>query len=56
MTSKNKSFENIVGKGEMLVTSIFSFSHNAFFPFQNKFQFFSQIEFVIRKWFQFGPA
>ena len=38
----------------MLVTSIFSFSHNVFYPSQNKFQFFSHIEFVVCKSFRFG--
>ena len=32
----------------MLVTSIFSFSHNVFYPFQNKFQFFHENHFVVR--------
>ena len=32
-----------MGKEKMLVTSIFSFSHNVFYPSQNKFQFFRQI-------------
>ena len=40
----------------MLVTSIFSFSHNVFYPTQNKFQFFSHIYFVVCKCFQFGPV
>ena len=39
----------------MLLTSIFSFSYNVFYPSQNKFQFFSFI-FVICKCFQFGPV
>ena len=30
-TQKKKPFENIVGKGENAVTSIFSFSHNVFY-------------------------
>ena len=45
--------ENIVGKGKMLVTSIFSFFHNVSYPFpnvfyssENKFQFFS-IKFIL---------
>ena len=32
-------------KEKMLETSIFSFSHNIFYPLQNKFQFFSCISF-----------
>ena len=31
----------------MLLTSIFSFSHNVFYPFQKKFPFFCHIYFVI---------
>ena len=50
-----KSFENIVGKGKMLVTSIFSFSNNGFYPSQNKYQFFSHLYFVVCKCSQFGP-
>ena len=42
-------------KEKMLVTSIFSFSHNVFYPSLNKFQFFSYIYFVVCKCFQFGP-
>ena len=38
----------------MLVTSIFSLSHNVFYPYRNKFQFFSHAYFVIRQCFQFG--
>ena len=49
-----KAFENVVGKGEMLVTSIFSFSHNIFFSSQHKFQFFSQDYVVVCKCFEFG--
>ena len=40
----------------MLVTSIFSFSCNVFNPSQNKYQFFSQIYFVVCKCFQFRPV
>ena len=42
-------------KEKMLVTSIFSFSNNVFYPSENKFQFFSHIWFVVCKCFQFGP-
>ena len=42
-TLYKKPFENIVGKREMLVIKIFSFSHNVFYPFKNKFQFFSHL-------------
>ena len=40
----------------MLVTSIFSFFHNVFYPSKIKFQFFSHIYFVVCKCFQFGPV
>ena len=33
---KNKSFENTVGRGEMLVTSIFSFSHSDFYSIKER--------------------
>ena len=33
------AFENIVGKGEMLMTSIFSFSHNVSYPSKTRFHF-----------------
>ena len=35
-----KPFENMWEKEKMLVTSIFSYCHNVFFPSLNKFQFF----------------
>ena len=38
----------------MLVTGIFSFSHNVFYPVKNKFQFDSHIYFVVCNRFQFG--
>ena len=40
---KKKPFENIVGKGENAVVSIFSFSHNVFNPIKYKSQHFSYI-------------
>ena len=40
-------------KQKMLVTSIFSFSHNVFYLTLDKFQFFSHIYFVVSKFFQF---
>ena len=36
-------------KEKMLVTSIFSFSQNVFYPSQNKFQYFYNIYFVVCK-------
>ena len=41
-------------KEKMLVTSIFSHSHNVFYHSQSKFQFLSHIYFVVCKSFQFG--
>ena len=39
---------------KMLVTSIFSFSHNVFYPFQTEILFWSYIYFVVSKRIQFG--
>ena len=49
-----EGFWKIVRKEKMLVTSIFSFSHNVFYPSRNKFWFFIQIYFVVYKCFQLG--
>ena len=38
---------------KMLVTSIFTFSHNVFYPYGHKFQFLSHICFVVCKCIQF---
>ena len=43
-------------KEKMLVTSIFSFFHNVFYPSQNKFHLCSHIYFVICKCFPLGPV
>ena len=48
MTLRKGAFENIVGKGEMLVTSIFSFPK--LFSTLPK----TNLNFVISKYFQFG--
>ena len=50
-----KPFENTVGKGKMLVTSIFSFSLNVFYPIKNR-NYFTNISFVVCKWFEFGQV
>ena len=42
-------------KEKMLVTSIFSFSHNVFYLSQSNFQWLIHIYFVVCKCFQFGP-
>ena len=47
MTLKKRSFENIVGKEKMLVTSIFSFSHNVFYPSQKEFLLESWVFFLL---------
>ena len=39
MSLKKNLFETIVGKGKILVTSIFSFSNNAFYPIKDNFFF-----------------
>ena len=41
---------------KMLVTSIFSFSHNVFYHSQNKFQFLRYFHVVVCKCFQFGQV
>ena len=51
---EKKSFENIMRKGKMLLTSIFSFSRNVFHPSEYTFQFLAIIYFVVCKSFQFG--
>ena len=40
----------------MLVTSIFSFSHNVFYPYHYKFQCLTHIYSVVCKCFQFGQV
>ena len=52
---KRSLLKTLREKEKMLVTSIFSFSHNVFYSFQNRFQFFSHIYFVICKCFRFQP-
>ena len=41
-------FENIVRKGENAVTSIFSFSHNVFYPIKEKLDHLSCTEIVFK--------
>ena len=41
---------------KMLVTTIFSFSHNVLFPIKEKNHHFGNIKFVVCKCFQFGQA
>ena len=53
MTLKKKAFEDIVGKGEMLVASVFSFSHYVFYSSHYKLPFLSQIYFAVCNCFQF---
>ena len=43
-------------KEKMLVTIIFSFSHNVFNPFREKFDHLSHTEIVVRKSFKFGMS
>ena len=43
-------------KEKVLVSSIFSFSHNVFYSFKKDFLFLSYIYFVVCKCFQFGKA
>ena len=53
ITLRKKSFENMVGNGKMLVTSIFSISHNVFHPIKYG-KHFCNISFVVCKCFQFS--
>ena len=39
----NKSLKTLLEKGKMLVTSIFSFSHNVFFSIKDKYHFWCLI-------------
>ena len=55
-TFNNPNSENIVGKGKMLVTSIFSFSHIVFYSTINISQFLSHIYFVVSKCFEIRPV
>ena len=54
---EKETFRKHRGKKEkMLVTSIFSFSHNVFYQYQKEFLCLSDIYFVVCKCFQLGPA
>ena len=53
---KQNLLKTLWEKEKMLVTSFFSFSHNVFYPFQNKFHFFGHTYFVVCKCFQFLPV
>jgi hypothetical protein len=48
-----KNLKTLLEKEKMLITSIFSFSKNVFYPSPVKFQFFSHVYFVLCKFFQF---
>ena len=54
MSLTRSPLKTLSEKEKMLVTSIFSFTHNIFYPLKNKFQFWSHIYFVVCKFFQFG--
>ena len=41
-------------KEKMLVTSIFSFSQNVFYPVKDRYHYLNYINFVVCKCFQFG--
>ena len=53
---EQKPFWNIVGKGKMLETSIFSFAHNFFHSIREKLHPLSNTEIVVYKSFQFGQG
>ena len=50
---KKKKLKTLLEKEKRLITSIFSFSKNVFYPSPVKFQFFSHVYFVLCKFFQF---
>ena len=43
-------------KEKMLITTMFSFSHNVFYPSQSKFQFFGHVYLVVCKRFEIEPV
>ena len=51
-----KTFENNVGKGKILVTSISSFSHNVFYPMKDEFNASSNIQFLSGNAFNFDKT
>ena len=56
MSAVYKSFENTGGKGELLATSNFSFSHSVFYPFGELSAIFIKFEIFFCKLFQFGKV
>ena len=54
MTTFDKPFEYIVGKGEIVCTNNFSFSHNVFYSIKGRNYLFWCIQFVVGKCVQFG--
>ena len=55
-TLRKRPFENIVGKEENAGNQYFLLFPRCFLPFLTKFQFFTNIYFVICKFFQFWPV
>ena len=56
VSGKEAFFENIVGKEKMLVTSIFSFSHNVFYSIKDRNYHLCYIHFVVCRCYQFGQG
>ena len=54
INSSEEGFEKHWEKEKMLVTSIFSFSHNVFYSVKERNSYFSNLYFVVCKCFQFG--
>ena len=48
--------ETLWEKEKMLVSSIFSFSHNVFYPIKDRNHQYSNGEFVVCKYFHFGQG
>ena len=56
LTPRQKTLKTLWVKEKMLVTSIFSFTHNVFYPVKYRFCRLSRHEIVICKCFQFGQV
>ena len=53
--SGKEAFENIVGKGELLVQAYFSFSHNVFYSIKDRSYHFCYVHLICRL-NEFGPV
>ena len=53
LEEKKRLLKTLWEKKKILVTSIFFFSHNVFYPMKDIFNVLSNISFVVRKYFKF---